>query len=516
MTHQRPTLRIATIGVLLLVSQAAWAGDPFAGIDAYLAQAMAKWEVPGLAIAVVKGGEVVLAHGYGLREIGTDRPVAADTVFSIASCTKSFTAAAIAMLVDEGKVGWDDAVKLHWPEFEVADAYVTQHATLRDLLCHRTGLVRGDLLSVKGDLSADEILHRTRLLGQAAPFRTKFTYHNVMYGVLGKVIAEKSGMSWEHFVTQRMIEPLGLASTTVTRTSVPADKLATRHRTYDGKVMPLQKPIRDELVAPAGAVHSSVVDMAQWLKLHLREGNHDSHALIKPETVREMHALQHSIPVNPPQGSSPYKTRFVGTGLGWFAREYRGHKVVQHGGAWGAEMAFVPDMDLAVIVLSNLDHNGLVWMLPFDVIDAYLLGPEAAWSKGDKWDFWLLLGGPGHMDRERVTQWKQLDQSRTAGTRPTLPLLAYSGTYESDLYGELEVACTDDRLCVHFGDHCAQLTHWQDDMFSGHAVVEPFLDWLVKFRVEDGQSVPEFEIVHVGWKDPDEKHLFRRVPSRRQ
>src|SRR5262245_9848125 len=292
-----PRTRVAVACLLLLMTRAARGADPLAGIDAYIEEAMARWEVPGLAIAVVKDGDLVIARGYGVCEIGSDRRVSQDTVFSIASCTKSFTAACIGMLVDEGKLQWDDPVKKHLPDFAVADPYVSEHVTIRDLLCHRTGLVRGDLLFVKGDFSAGEILSRAQFLEQAAPFRTKFTYNNVMYGVLGRIVAEKSGKTWETFVTERIIEPLGMRSTTVARMALPADRRAARHRTYDGKVQPLRTPIHDDLLAPAGAIHSSVVDMATWLKFHLRDGEHDGRRLITADTMREMHALHHSIPV---------------------------------------------------------------------------------------------------------------------------------------------------------------------------------------------------------------------------
>ena len=275
--------------------------DRFDGMDSYLQEAMQKWQVPGLAIAIVKDGETVLARGYGNCELGANRPVTKDTVFSIASCTKSFTAACIGLLVDEGKLSWDDPIRQHLPNFK-------------------------------------------------------------------------------------------------------------------------------------------------------------------------------------------------------------------HGGAWGAETAVVPEENLAVVVLSNLDHNELVWMLIFDVIDAYLVGPQRAWTKEDKWDTWLRICGPGYLERARDEQQAQLDKERVAGTQPSLLLEKYAGKYESELYGTLVVRQQGDKLWVQFGDHVAELSHWQNDSFFGHAVVESFLDWLVKFQVSDS-SVTELEIVSIGWKDPDERHFFKRFPN---
>lgn len=511
----RPLARFVLLGALcaLLVAHPAQTADRFDGLDAYVREAMQKWEVPGLAIAVFKDDKLVLARGYGICQVGSDQAVTKDTVFSIASCTKSFTAACIGMLVDEEKVKWDDVVQKHWPAFEVADSYVTQHATLRDLLCHRTGLVRGDLLTVKGDFSNDEILRRLRFLPQAEPFRTKFTYSNLMYGVLGRIISEQSGLPWDQFVEQRIFRPLDMDSSFITRARVPAQRLAVRHRRYDGVAHPVRNAFPDELMAESGAIHSSVVDMTKWLQLHLHDGEHKGQQLLKADTIRDMHAQAHAIPLRRKPDANVYRSKMLGTGLGWFVNDYRGRILIHHGGGWGADMAILPEENLAVVVLSNLDWNLLVSMLSCDVIDAYLVGPERAWSKENKWDFWLDVGGPEAIFRERTVQKAELDKKRVTGTKPTLPLERYAGRYESDLYGPLIIEHRDGRLTVKFGIHGGQLEHWQDDQFYGLAIVEPFLDWHVKFQVADNKTVTSLEVVRVGWKDPDEKHIFRRANS---
>lgn len=509
----KPLLRFVLLSVLcgLLVESTAAAADRFDGLDAYVREAMHKWEVPGLAIAVVKGDELVLARGYGICQVGSGRAVTKDTPFSIASCTKSFTASCIGMLVDDGQVKWDDLVQKHWPRFEVADSYVLQNATLRDLLCHRTGLVRGDLLSVKGDFTNDEILRRLRFLPQAEPFRTKMTYNNLMYGVLGQVIERKSGMPWSQFVEQRIIRPLEMDSTFITRARVPPERIATRHRRYDGVVSPVRNAFPDELVAESGAIYSSVGDMTKWLQMHLHDGEHRGQRLLKADTVRDMHALVHSIPIRRKPDANVYRSKLLGTGFGWFVNDYRGRVLIHHGGGWGADMAIVPEENLGVVVLSNLDWNLLVSMLSCDVIDAYLVGPERAWSKENKWDFWLEVGGPEAIFRERTIQKVALEKSRIAGTKPSLPLEHYAGRYESDLYGPVVVEHHDGRLRVKFGIHGGELEHWQHDQFYGFAIVEPFLDWHVKFEVIDDKTITSLEVISVGWKDPDEKHIFWRM-----
>ncbi|MBC7817766.1 MAG: serine hydrolase [Planctomycetaceae bacterium] len=502
--------RYGVVCLLLLIPRTTRADDRFAGMDPYIREAMQKWEVPGLAIAVVKDGELVLARGYGVCEMGKHRKVTEDTVFPIASCTKSFTAACVAMLVDEGKLGWDDPVRKHLPDFRVADPYVTEHITIRDLLCHRTGLVRGDLMAMTGDFTRVEMLQRVPFLEQAAPFRGKFTYHNVMFAVLGEIIEKKSGMDWHKFVATRIFEPLGMTSTTTDYTSVPADRFAMRHRFYDTELAPLRTSLECRLVAEAGAIHSTVGDMAKWLQFQLREGEHNGQQLIAKKIVREMHSLQHSIPVQWTPNSDVYRARFAGLGFGWFVRDYRGRKLVQHGGAWGADMNLAPEENLGIVVLSNRDWNSLVWMLSYNVYDAYFVGPEQAWSAGKKWDHWLPLGGPNAGDRDLKIELKKLEELRAKDTQPSLPLEAYAGRYASKLYSDLHVTVVDGRLRVKFGTYSATLDHWEKDAFYGHAVIEPFLDWLVKFDIAEDRSVKALEFINIGWKDPDERFIFTR------
>src|SRR5688572_10541182 len=264
-------------GLLNLTAQAQ---DPFDGLDRYLREALPQWQVPGLAIAVVKDSEVVLARGYGVRHLGRDEPVTADTVFSIASCTKSFTAACIALLVEQGKLRWDDPVRQHLPGFRVADPYVTEHVTIRDLLCHRTGLVRGDLVGMSGGFTHTEILNQVQFLPQAAPFRSKMTYNNLMFTVLGEIVQKKSGLSWQEFVAKRLFMPLEMKSTTTDRETIAADRLVTRHRLYDGELAPIRTPQSDKM-APAGAIHSTVRDMARWITFQLSEGELNGQPLLK-------------------------------------------------------------------------------------------------------------------------------------------------------------------------------------------------------------------------------------------
>jgi hypothetical protein len=262
-------------------------------------------------------------------------------------------------------------------------------------------------------------------------------------------------------------------------------------------------------MAPAGAIYSSATDMAKWLAFHLREGEHNGKQLVAKDTLREMQSMQQSIPVQWLPTSDEYNSRFIGTGLGWYLRDFRGRKIVQHGGAWGAEMAFVPEEKLGIVVLSNRDWNGLVWMLIYDLIDAYAVGPQKAWTRGAKWDRWLKIGGPEMADRDLKEQRAKLEMNQKAEIPPSLSLSEYAGTYRSPLYCPLIISVVQDRLHVRLGDYTALLNHWEQDSFYAKTVIVPFFDWLVKFETNH-QSVEGLEIVHVGWKDPDERFLFKR------
>jgi CubicO group peptidase (beta-lactamase class C family) len=299
-----------------------------------------------------------------------------------------------------------------------------------------------------------------------------------------------------------------MTSTTTDRMAVTADRLATRHRLYDGNLAPLRTSYTDKML-PAGAMHSTVGDMAKWLSFHLRGTVQGGRQLMQPDSLREMHALHQSIPLKPKADADVYDARFVGTGLGWYVRDYRGRKVVQHGGAWGAEMAIVPEENLGVVALSNRDGNGLVWMLIYDVIDAYVAGPDQAWSKAGKWERWLKIGGPEAVDRDRQQQRAELEKARKMDPL-SLPLAAYAGTYRSALYGDLQTTIANGRLRVQFGEYAASLEHWDGDSFYAQAVIEPFLDWHVCFDIDQERQVRGLEIVHVGWKQPDERFLFVR------
>jgi CubicO group peptidase (beta-lactamase class C family) len=498
----RPILAIA----ILLPAALASADDRFAGVDPYVAAAMRRWEVPGVALAVVKDGEVVLARGYGLCELGTNRKVTPDTAFDIASCAKTFTAASLALLIDDGKLQWDDPVVKHLPEFQLADTYLTSHITIRDLLSHRTGLPRGDeLFSSPPNLTPQEILRRINLLKPQAELRTKYIYSNAMYFVADQVLERASGQSWDRFIRQRIFKPLGMEATTFSVNDVQRDRLAVRHWRSDDGIVP--RP----LTASFG-IHTTVLDMAKFLQMQLAEGEYAGQRIISQARVRDMQALQFSIPMVARPKNHIYAAQFYGSGLGWAVLDYRGHKILRHGGAWGAAGALVPDKNLCVVVLSNIDLEGMADMLTFDLLDAYLAGPEVAWDQA-KWEStWLKYEEPGKAYRPRDEAKARLEKSRIAGTIPSLRLEQYAATYRSQLYGDLIITHNSGQLLAEFAGFTTPLSHWHHDAFYVRSPTRITYDWLLTFAPSAENQPASVTVKHVGWDKDEPDQVFLRIP----
>jgi CubicO group peptidase (beta-lactamase class C family) len=484
------------------------ADDRFAGVDDYMTAAMQQWEVPGAAVAAVQNGEVVFARGYGICEIGGKQPVTEETLFDIASCAKSFIATSLAILVDEGRLQWDDPVIRHLPDFRLATEYLSEHVTIRDLLCHRTGLPRADLLGDRGDLTFDDRFRRLRYLQPAAELRTQLIYNNHTYDVAAKIVERVSGESWDDFVRNRILKPLGMISTVMSPAGIAPERLAGRHWRPEGQV--IARPPPADAAAPSGGMYSSVVDLAKWITMQLAEGRYDGGQLLRPETVREMESQQMSQPLMYNQPSNDYAAHFYGAGLGWFVLDYRGRKLVYHGGSWGSWVAFVPEEQIGVAVLVNVDLNGLEGMLMYNFLDALRVGPETAWDRS-RWTRWFNSEGPDHSYRQRDLAQAKLEEQRQQGTSPSLPLTGYSGSYESELLGRMNVEVRDDELWITFGVHSTKLIHWQHDEFYVRAPTGLTYDWLLQFDEKGGSGASSVVMRHVGYDAADGPQRFSRV-----
>jgi CubicO group peptidase (beta-lactamase class C family) len=434
---------------------------PLMEFDEYVNKALKEWGVPGVAIAVVKNDKVVLARGYGVRKLGDPTPVDEKTLFAIGSSSKAFTAAAIAMLVDEGKLKWDDPVTKYLPGFQLYDPYATREMTVRDLLCHRSGLDRGDFIWYATPYDRDEIWRRIRYVKPSSSFRSKFGYQNIMYLTAGQVVARISGKSWDDFIRERILNPLGMTSSNTTiRAFSGQNNVATPHAKVDEKVQTI--PWRNiDNIAPAGSINSNVVDMAQWVRLQLAEGSYKGTQLISSGGVKEMQDSQTIIPADPQWSLFMPDTHFRTYGLGWMLHDYRGRKVVQHGGAidgMSAMVGMIPEEKLGVVILSNLQGQLVPTALMFRIFDAYLGAPSKDWSTEMSRDMKKL-------EEQGKAAEKKREESRAKGTQPSLALDKYAGTYNDEAFGDAKVMFENGKLVLRTPGFVADLEHWHYDTF---------------------------------------------------
>src|SRR5688500_16981034 len=346
----RPLSRLllpALVSLALPVAAAAQATATAGSFDAYATKAVRDWNAVGLAVAVVKDGQIVFARGYGIRELGRPDPVDTATLFAIGSTTKAMTAAALGMLVDEGKVRWDDPVTRHLPGFQMADPWVTREVTVRDLLTHRAGLGNADLLWFGTATPPAEIVRRVRFIPAEYSLRSSFIYQNIMYAVAGEVVAAASGMSWHDFIRTRILTPLGMSRTVTTLAATKGlPNVASPHDRIDDTVRVIRNASVDG-VAAAGSIWSSVADMSKWLHFMLDSGRVGGKALLKPATFAEL--LKPQTMVTPSQfypTASLTRPHWTTYSLGWFQQDYAGRAVTYHTGSIDGMVAIagmIPD-----------------------------------------------------------------------------------------------------------------------------------------------------------------------------
>jgi len=456
--------RITTLMTLLLLAAPAARAQqtPLAGLDDYVATAMKNWGVPGVAIAVIKDDRIVLAKGYGVRELGKPEPVDERTIFAIGSSSKAFTAAAIAMLVDDKKLKWDDPATQYLPGFQLYDPYASRELTVRDLLTHRVGLDRGDQLWYATTFDREEILRRVRYLKPSSSIRSRFGYQNLMFLAAGQVVRSVTGKEWDDFVRERIFVPLGMNDTgTSVRTLSRSSNVAAPHAKFDGQVSPI--PYRNiDNIAPAGAINSNVVDMAQWVRLQLGDGTYAGKPLISSVAVKEMATPQTIIRLEGPMTRLYPEAHFLNYGLGWFLSDYRGRKLVEHGGAidgMRALVAMIPEEKLGVVILTNVNGTTLSVPLSYRIFDMYLGAPARDWSAE-------MLKSMTALEEQARAAAARVESERVTGTTPSLALDKYAGNYRSDSYGDATVAIDKGKLTLRRGPNFTGVVeHWHYDVF---------------------------------------------------
>jgi CubicO group peptidase (beta-lactamase class C family) len=469
-----------------------------ARFDADVSRALRAFQVPGTAIAVVKDGKVLLVKGYGVQRLGAPTPIDTHTMFQIASNTKAFTTACLAMLVDSGQLAWDDPVTRYLPDFQLFDPWVTREFTIRDLVTHRSGLGlgAGDLLWFHSDYSRREIIRRLRAARPVSSFRSQYAYDNVLYAAAGEIIPAVTGTTWEAFVRQRILAPLGMMDT---RTGVadlrPGDRFATAHGALGGilQIVPLDTM---DNIGPAGALISSVIDLARWVLVQLDSGRAGNVRLWSAGQTREMWSAQTIMSIDDPRPPlAALRPNFAAYALGWRVRDYRGHKLVSHtGGLAGmtSRMTLVPDQRLGIIVLTN-GEGSMYDALTYELLDHFFGAPRTDW----------VAAFQAAAQQEQASADSEVaarKRTRDTTSRPSLPLARYAGRYNDALYGDATVALENGVLVLRFSHSPAfvgDLEYWQYDTFRTSWRTPNLADAFVTFTLRPDGAVEQFTMTAV-------------------
>lgn len=465
-------MRSLALALVLAVSAPALLAQPSSPmvpvLDPFIEKGMQEWKIPGLSIVVVKDGAVVYQKGFGVRELGKPGKVDADTRFGMMSTTKAMTALALAMLVDEGKVDWDDPITKHLPALRLPNPYLTEHVTVRDALRHTAGLQDADLLWSREDLSTKEILARLDRVPSTRALRSDFIYHNVMYQVAGEIVAAASGMPWERFIATRILAPLGMTRSRAVLGDVQADpdvNVSSAHFEIDDRVRPIAEVTVDRVPA-AGAIWSTAHDTGRWLTFLLAEGKVGEKRLVSEKNFKELFTPQAAIA--PRQWGYPTAglvgSHWTAYGLGWFLQDYRGQFIAMHTGSMDGRTAIIglaPDAKAGVYIFGNLDHAEFRHALMWKVLDLCLGAPDRDWNA----DCVKL-----YADLKTKAKAKEAEQekARVKDTQPSHALSAFAGTYTHPTWGDLKVALEGGALRLKLGSSpslAGRLEHWQFDTF---------------------------------------------------
>jgi CubicO group peptidase (beta-lactamase class C family) len=469
--------------------------EKLAEIDAYAQKVMTDWKQPGMALAIVKDDKVVFAKGYGTRELGKAAPVDADTVFAIASNSKAFTAAALAMLVDEKKIAWNDKVSKYLPDFQLYDPFVTSELTIRDLVTHRVGLdtFSGDLLWYETNFTSDEILQRVRHLKPVSSFRTQFGYQNLMFIAAGKVIEKVSGKPWCGFITERILTPLGMSRTTCSIKTLP-DNSAFPHNESGGTLRVLHRGNVDGAYS-AAALNSSVNDLSKWIRTQLGKGKFEGKQLFSEAQAWGMHQPFLAQQISEAGWKNNPTRHFTGVASGWFVYDYHGKKIINHSGGLDGMLSYthlIPEENVGFVVLTNSEYPAFTVMAS-KIRDVFVGAPKRDWS-GEALE--QAKRNKAAADEET----KKADAARVANTRPTLVLKDYAGSYSDDLYGAINIAEENGRLVMRFSrspNFVADLEHWHYDTFQikwRPSVAYNFPRGFVTFTIDKNGKTDELKI----------------------
>ena len=435
-----------------------------ADFDQYINQALQDWHIPGAAVAVIKGDKVLHQGGYGFRDIEKRLPITADTRFPIASMTKAFTAMGVALLVDEGLLDWDKPIRDMMPDFRLADDYATQHATLRDLLSHRTGLPRHDASWYGSGKGMNEIFPDLRHFQPTAAFRSVWQYNNLMYETAGLLCVKVSGASsWHDFIQTRILTVLNMNNSLPKYEKSEKDSadIALPYRLKNGETTPQRIPFYDNPLSAAGSIYSTLNDVVSWLKVHTHNGQHQGQAFVSPHELKQMHTPHMLMSATPAQ-QAMFNNNLYAYGMGWFMEPYKGVTLIHHGGnldGFSVMGAFVPQEQLAIVVLTNIDTKGLRTALMYEALDR-ALGVE-----GKDWSQEILRRNNETVEAALKAE-QQMAADSVAGAASSHDIADYVGSYQQSGYGDIDIKLEGEGLQAKFYGTWWPLTHCHYDVFD--------------------------------------------------
>jgi CubicO group peptidase (beta-lactamase class C family) len=435
-------------------------------VDQAVQDALRAWEVPGAAVAIVRDDAVVYLKGFGVRELGHDDPVTPDTVFPIASCTKAFTTAAMAILVDEGKMAWDGPVREYIPYFHLSDPLADSQVTLRDLVSHRTGVGPHDFLWYRAAWPQEEAIRRIGRVKAEYPFRASFSYQTTMFTAAGHAVAAAAKMPWAEFVRERLLDPLGLKHVSLTT----ADALrepdhASPHRPGRSARLEVIPWYKIEVPEPAGSINASARDLSRWVRFQLGDGTFEGKRLVSAASLGETHTPQNIIRLEGQARAMNPETLQMSYGMAWVIRDHRGRLVWEHAGlidGFQAHLTLVPGAHLGLVLLNNRHQSRMNLALSNTLVELLLDLPRRDWN-----DYFRGALFPEAIEG-RARRLAPAAQRRPR-TEPSREPAEYTGTYEEPAYGSAEVRLEDGSLVWHWGAFTCRLAHDHDDTFTAES-----------------------------------------------
>lgn len=451
------------------------------------------WNPPGFAVGIVYEGKLIFAEGFGYRNIADSLPVTPNTLYAIGSTTKAFTTAAMAMLADEGKLDWNKKVVDYLPDFRLKDDYATLHMTPVDLVTHRSGLPRHDLLWYNSPLTREQLFHRLQYLQPSAELREEFQYNNLMFMTAGLLVGHLSGETWEEFIQQRIFFPLEMTHSNLSVSeTVLTDNYALPYRKKDDTLMEI--PFRKiDAIGPAGSINSCVQDMGNWLMFNIDNGKFRKTQLVSEKEMEYIHSPQI---IAAPNSKYP-EISYEAYAMGWMVDYYRGHKHIWHNGGidgFYTQVNTFPDDNLGIVAFVNQVDNKVI-----DVVDYYIADLFLGLEPID-WNTRFRGLGTAEEKKEAEEKAQAAEEEPVKGTEPSHPLKDYAGDYENEGYGTFKIWLKDKKLYASYNNLETPLEHWHYDIFR--CTDDIWEDTKVNFRTNDKGDINQITVLLEPRVDP--------------